>query len=143
MLKRLPKAIEFSKPFEQLFAYGKEGMNLRHPMTQALVRFAAVVELSKRRKILTRKQIGHLEDGIYSLSRHFPFMKSEEEGFSNALYHFLSLVREARLLDVDRFKVLVPAQEEFVPGTADMRSRDLIERLRKTVSVKPFGEPMT
>jgi hypothetical protein len=143
ILKRLPKAIEFSKPFEQLFAYGSQAMNLKHPMTQALVRFAAVVELSKRRKILAREQIGHLEDGIYSLRRYFPSMKSEEERFSNALHHFLSLVREARLLDVARFKDLVLAQKEFVPGTPDMRSHGLEERLRKTVTVRPFGEPMT
>lgn len=140
------EAIEFPKPFEQSFAYGWELLNLEHPVAQALLRFEAALELSKMRKILPEDQLGHLQDAL-NLVQHGRLFWNWEE-WSNALRRLWSLAREVQLFDISEIEELVPAPEEFVPGTIifnqdSHRLEDLREKLMELVNVRPFGRPLT
>ncbi|NIA09224.1 MAG: hypothetical protein GWP10_05680, partial [Nitrospiraceae bacterium] len=59
-----PRFVEFPKPFDHFFAYGGRMLNLRHPVTQALLRFGALLKRSQMRKTIPEDHIGHLQDAI-------------------------------------------------------------------------------
>jgi hypothetical protein len=144
------EAIEFPQPFEQSFAYGSELLNLKHPVTQALLRFKAALELSRRRRTLPEDRLGHLDDALASATRELSKSYDEytsgallRERWSNALSRMLSLAREVQLLDVGETEGLVLGPEEFVPGTTSRAASRLRERLARLESIRPFGQPLT
>jgi len=145
---RFPEAIEFPPPFEKCFAYGWQLLNLKHPAAQALLRLGAAMELPKKRGTLPEDQLGHLRDALNLLPSHDSPLSDWEE-WSNALRRIWSLAREVQLFDVGEIEDLVPAPEEFVPGTVvfDEDSRRMASnlelRLKEIVNIRQFGQPLT
>lgn len=147
---RLPEAIEFTQPFEQSFAYGGELLNLKHPVTQALLRFVAAFELSKRCRTLPKDRLGHLEDALAFVSRVFSLSlrygdagETLWEQLPDTLRRLWSLAREVQLFEVGEIEDLVPTPEEFVPGTVGKEASKLERKLAKLESIRPFGQPLT
>lgn len=145
-----PEAIEFPKPFEQSLAYGWEVLNSKHPVTLELLRFIATFELSKRRRTLSQDRLGQFEDALDSLF-YYPRcpLGLTMEQFSSALRRIWLLAREVQVFDVHETD-LVPAPEEFVPGTIVVFDQDSrrVESLsdidlRSIGDIRPFGQPLT
>lgn len=128
-----PRFAEFSPPFNQFFAYGRNMLNLKHPVTQALLRFGALLELSKMRKTIPKDRIGHLQDAIAKFLEEFHRRDS-----SDSLRRLWSLAQEAQLFDVGEIDDLVLAPEDFVPGTFVAGPLGLGARERRVHGL-PFG----
>lgn len=128
-----PRFVEFPQSFDQFFAYGGEMLNLKHPVTQALLRFGASLKLSKMRKTIPEDRIGHLQDAIAEFLGEFHRRDS-----SDSLRHLWSLAQEAQLFDVGEIDDLVLAPEDFVPGTFGTVSLGSEIRERRVHDL-PFG----
>ena len=139
VLSVIPEFIEFPNPFEQFFAYGTKMLNLKHPATQALLRFAASLALSKMRKTLPENRIGHLEDAIFSFSNKFNMGMGED--ISDSLHKLWSLAQEEKSFEIGEIDNLVIRSEDFIPGTFDFRdSEDIIKKLE--YPPRQFGMPL-
>jgi hypothetical protein len=128
---RFPDIIDFPPPFGGSFAYGFSLLNLKHPITQCLLQFLATFELLKNRIILPKDKTGNLEDVLNLL------WTTWEEFFDN-LRRIWLLAHEMQLLYVDKIEELIPAQEEFVPGTFGLS--EIESSLRKMKSIHSFGQ---
>jgi hypothetical protein len=129
----LPPFVEFPKPFDHFFAYGDRMLNLRHPVTQALLRFGASLKLSTMRKTIPEDRIGHLQDAIDEFLGEFRRRDS-----SDSLHRLWLLAQEVQLFDVGEIDDLVLAPEDFVPGTFGTGSL-VVEMRRRRVHGLSFG----
>lgn len=109
---RLSRFVEFPKPFDHFFAYGDRMLNLRHPVTQALLRFGASLKLSEMRKTIPEDRIGHLQDAMGKFLEEFHLRDS-----SDSLRRLWLLAQEVQLFDVREIDDLVLTPEDFVSGT--------------------------
>ncbi len=153
----VPEFIEFPPPFDWAFAYGWRLLNIKHSATQAIIRFAAALQLSNRRRTLPEERLGYLQDAldsamIYSsppsnildsLSEYNIF---DWEQFSSDLYHMWSLAPELDLFDLGEIEDMIPTIEEFVPGTVIDQDSGKIKTFRDKLqgkeSIRPFGMPL-
>ena len=136
---RIPEFIEFPNSFEQFFAYGNKMLNLKHPATQALLRFIASLALSKIRRTLPENRIGDLEDTLLRCLENFDSFNRED--IPNSLHELWPLVQKAKLFEIGEIDNLVLEYEDFVPGTLDFID---IEEIKKNFShIHPqFGMPI-
>ena len=130
--------VEFSKPFEDAFAYGYHMFNTKHPVTQMLIRVLSLFALSKIRKILSSDRLGDLHDALYSVVL---YNKTWEE-WEDHLRRFWLMARQTELFLGDNLEDLVPSKEEFVPGSLEDILFDWGPRGEKMDDVQPFGEPL-
>jgi hypothetical protein len=133
-----PRIIEFPKPLSEFFAYGDKLLNLKHPVTRALLRFLAAFTLSRNRRSLPPDLLGHLEDALKQIFYFDPELKE----WSNALRRVGSLAREVQLIDEDALRDSVLTKKEIVPGTIGMSRYNVRDILIRMKSVQPFGEPL-
>lgn len=145
------EAIGFPQPFEQSFAYEGKLLNLKHPVTQALLRITAALGLARRRRTLPKDQLGHMHDALDSLP-HLSSVRAWQWGrLSNALRRIWSLARKVKLFDHGEIEDLVLAPEDFVPGTVIFDQKSCkgvsnslqLEKLQEIGSIRPFGMPLT
>lgn len=137
---RIPKFIEFPQPFEQFFAYGPMMLNIKHPVTQALLRFAASLKLSKIHGTLPKDRIGHLQDALNEFLGELRYV-SDERKTSESLNKLWLLSREAQSFDIGEIDELVISSIDFVPGTYGLIDyQDFKKRLDD--SSLPFGKPL-
>jgi len=140
---RIPLIVEFSKPFEEAFAYGYEILNTKHPVTQGLLRILSKLALSKVRRTLPPDRVGYLEDALlFQMSSH-----PEWEQWTDDLRGFWLRAREAGLFHVDRLEDLVPSKEEFVPGSMESERppeyyKWFIEKEMGMKAARYFGQPL-
>jgi hypothetical protein len=111
---KFPRFVEFPQSFDHFFAYGDRMLNLKHPITQALLQFEASLKLSKMRKTIPGDRIGHLQDAIAKFLGEF-----DRRDSSDSLRRLWSLAQEVQLFDVGEIDDLVLTPEDFVPGTFD------------------------
>jgi hypothetical protein len=160
VVSALPDIFEFPAPFEKYFAYGVQAVNLKHPITQALVQIAAMTDLAKIRGSLSEVQIGSMRDALRALcestrteindSRFTEAYGDEWERFCSGLERVWSLARELRLPGVYEIRSLIPTQEELVPGTlfrhddgkTVLLSDFQVALQEKSEDIKPFGQPL-
>lgn len=136
-LTRIPRIVEFSQPYQEYFAYGSEFLNLKHPITQTLIKITAYWELAKRRGNLPKVQLGRLDDALPS--RYF-FTKTGEI-LSRELSQIGLLAQEMQLGDVHKALDMIPASEEFVPGTYEeyYNSEEEMDNMKINHT---FGKPL-
>ncbi len=119
---RLPDFVEFPQPFEHSFAYGVKIFNLKHPVTQALVKFVASLDLAKKQKNLSEDSIGHLEDSlrIFIDTINFPYAMcygKYTKAFSNflrSLNIIWSAVQKVQLFDIGEIDDLAISQKDWL-----------------------------
>jgi len=128
-----PRFVEFPQPFDHFFTYLGIMLNLKHPVTQALLRFGASLKLSQMRKTIPKDRIGHLQDAIAKFLEEF-----HRRGSSDSLHRLWLLAQEVQLFDVGELDDLTLAPDDFVPGTCGMGSRG-VELARRGVHGLPFG----
>jgi hypothetical protein len=58
------KFINFSKPYDKLFAYGPNIINIKHPSGQDLLRFICYTIYKKLWENVSKESLGKLEDSI-------------------------------------------------------------------------------
>ncbi len=131
----LPPFVEFLQPFEQFFAYGNEMLNLKHPVTQALLRFGASLTLSKMRKTIPEDCIGNLQDVSWKFLLELP-----DGDYSDPLQRLWLLAQKAQLFDVGELNDLVLTPDDFVPIPLDLDSCGC-ERMVHHVNSPSFGKP--
>jgi hypothetical protein len=107
-----PRFVEFPKPFDHFFTYGNRMLNLKHPVTRALLRFGASLKLSKMSETIPEDHIGHLQDAIAKFLVEFYQCDS-----SDSLRRLWLLAQEVQLFDVGEIDDLILTPEDFVPGT--------------------------
>jgi hypothetical protein len=128
-----PRFVEFPQSFDHFFAYGDKMLNLKHPVTQALLRFGASLELSQMRKTIPEDRIGHLQDAIAEFLGEF-----HRHDSSDFLRRLWLLAQEVRLFDVGEIDDLVLTPEDFVPGTFVTDSL-VVEMRKRRVHGLSFG----
>jgi len=108
-------------------------LNLKHPVTQALLRFEASLKLSQMRKTIPKDRIGHLQDAIDEFLGEVLHRDS-----TDSLRRLWSLAQEAQLFDVGEIDDLVLAPEDFVPGTFGDDPIELA-MMERRMHGQPFG----
>lgn len=107
-------------------------LNLKHPVTHALLRFEASLKRSQMRKTIPEDRIGHLQDAIVEFLREFYYHDS-----SDSLRRLL-LAPEVQLFDVGEIDDLVLTPDDFVPGTFAVGTLKWSMRERRVRGL-PFG----
>jgi hypothetical protein len=145
---KFPEIIEFPTPFSESFAYGFYLLNLKHPITQCLLRFLATFELLKNCRILPEDKVGGLEDSLKFLWGGGRDLKFED--FSNHLCRIWVLAHDLQLFCVNKVEDLIPKKEEFVPETFDLLRIEetgglnlVIEELLARGDNRSFGQPLS
>lgn len=114
---KFPEVCEFTPPFEQSFAYGWLKINLKHRVTQAIVRLLAAIGKSRIQETLPRDQIGQLEDAFDSLPSYFFGFIKDWNLFSNSMRNIWLLCDKMNLFEAGKIEDFIPTLEEFIPGT--------------------------
>jgi len=142
----LPKLIEFPPPFEQSFAYAHGWWNLKHPVTQAVLRCVAAL-LSTMQRTLPEARIGILRDhleAIFQAAEALRWGLDPEvacERICDSLHHALSLAREMRLLDASKIEGLVLNPGDFVPGSVG-KAAPALRGPHAMATGRLFGRPL-
>lgn len=131
--------VEFPSPFEHYFAYGSEMLNLKHPITKALLQINASLKLSKINETLPKDTIGQIEDQLMKCMGHIKFFKLEVDELIKSLPH-LWLKSNNVLFNVGDIDNLVLTSSDFIPGTVDYDANHLIERIHNLKNIKSFGK---
>jgi hypothetical protein len=138
---RIPPIVEFSKPFEEAFAYGYQILNTEHPVTQVLLRVLSKFALSKIRRTLPPGRVGYLDDALNFLIND----RLGWEQWVGDLRRFWLKAREVGLFHEDKLEDLVPSKEEFVPGSIESEKPPeyykwfITKRMQTT---RFFGQPL-
>jgi hypothetical protein len=145
----IPEFIEFPYPFERAFMYGDRMLNLDHPVTQALLRFVASLELSKMNKTLPEDIIGNLEDVLRGFtdrigyeSRYGEFQDNKTLDFFHKLW---SLARETQLFDIEEIDKFVLTPTDFIRLPFLSNDRDIwdFHEIEDILGeIQPFGMPL-
>lgn len=138
---RIPTIVEFSKPFEEAFAYGYHVLNSKHPVTQMLLRVLSAFALSNIRGTLPPDRVGYLDDALSSVV----LSRRRWGEWADHLRRFWLLTREAGLFHDDKLEDFVPSKEEFVPGSIEEAKYGFVNWLHKAKmeSIQSFGQPLT
>ncbi|MFZ3148647.1 MAG: ATP-binding protein [Methanothrix sp.] len=119
--------INFSKPFDNLFAYGSKFINIKHPSGQDLLRFICCINSKKMSTKLSRGSLGKLEDSILNFLEGYLFYSSEiissrylidnEKNINYALGKIWLAAKDAKISSLVELEDAVPEIDDFVPGT--------------------------
>jgi hypothetical protein len=128
------KFINFSKPFDNLFAYGPRIINANHPSGRDLLRFICCIKSRKIGEKLSKDALGKLDDSIRKFFGHSLHYISEliESGYlaeprkdTNAeLNNIWRAAREAKIFSLEDIEDAVPDIDDFIPGTIILSDDD-------------------
>ncbi len=142
---RFPEFVEFPHPFERTFMYGEIMLNLKHPVTQALLRFTASLKLSKIHKTLPDDRVGNLEDALKRFMERIIYSGFKDKETFDSFHELWLLARETQLFDIeeiDKF-MLMPADFIRMPSLpTDRDIRDFHELQDILGEIQPFGMPI-
>lgn len=134
---------EFFPPFEKSFAYGWKVFNIKHPITQDLIRMAAAIKLADKHGTLPKSEIGNLEDMVDAISENLRFGSFPAEKMFKrkltAIRRLYLLARKIPLLKTKEIRGLLPKPEDFVPGTFSSKRK---VKPRHPSAFVSFGKPM-
>ena len=131
--------VEFPPPFEHYFAYGGEMLNLKHPITKALLQINASLELSKINETLPKDIIGQIEDQLMKCMEYINYFNFEVDELIKSLPQ-LWLKSNEVLFDVGDIDNLVLTSSDFIPGTVDYDYYLFVERIHNLKNIKLFGK---
>lgn len=137
------KFVNFSKPFDRLFAYGTRIMNIKHPVAKDLLRLICILRLSKEHKSLSR-ELGKLEDSIssyYEMSTLNFLADEKEDTVTNALRYIWQIAKEIKFDFGEIDEQVIPEPDDFVSGTINL-DKDIYEKIWNKKNFKDFGEPL-
>ena len=143
-----PALVEFLHPFERNFSYGNKILNLKHPVAQSLIRFIALLSLSKMRKTLPDDHIGHLEDALGRVIENLDCLGFNYKELLDSFHELWSLAREAHFSDMEEIDKFVFMPADFI--TIPLKPPLLEERTFKDTreiedflgGIQPFGMPL-
>jgi len=147
------KFINFSKPFNELFAYGSKIINIEHPAGQELLKLFCAPKIFKLNANLSSNLLGKLEDTIMNYLSIGSYLRSDtlkidyliRDGdiIVNALNQICQAAKEAKLYNVRELEEVMPGLEDFVPGTI-IDSDEVYHKIEDfdKGKIKEFGEPI-
>lgn len=138
--------IDFISPFDKSFGYGPKYFNMKHPITQKLVKLAALCMQAESQNSLPQDQIGIIKDFFDKLGGRGYGRYSFREWIST-IKEFWLFVQKIKLIEVDKIEKLIPSKEEFVTGTIKSNKDGVDEIFIPDFSyqkgkVRPFGQPL-
>lgn len=128
----IPRIIEFTHPFEQAFAYGDRLLNLKHPVTQALIRFVALLKLSEMNKNLPDDRIGYLDDALKESIDSIRYGGFKGRKIPDIFNNLWSLARETKLFEIGEIDKLALTPADFIT----------MPSLPIDGEIQPFGMPL-
>ncbi len=141
----LPNIKFFLEPFDNYFGYGFIILNLKHKITQDLIKIFSSISLTKMQRDYNKKQIGRIEDSMSDLLSsiaHFNTTCTWDK-INNSLNNVMDLAQRELSLKVDN---LVLCFEDFVPGSIYMENEMVCQKyidLNELTEFKSFGKPIT
>lgn len=139
------KFINFSEPFDQLFAYGVQILNIKHHSAEKLLQFICKLISSKKHKILS-SELGKLDDlvsKLFSLATFKHLTIEEGDVVTDILNHIWEAAKELKEFGEMNGQI-IPGPEDFVPGTIiDPKDVEGYRNIFGQVSdFKDFGAPL-
>ncbi|MDF0589940.1 HD domain-containing protein [Candidatus Methanocrinis natronophilus] len=128
------RVANFSKPFDNLFGYGRELMNINHPVVQELIRIFCSIDINDSLPEIKRGEFNDLKYNLFN----FGLTSSSEKlkHINKNLNKIFLFCEKNSIMDYFATDILTLKYNDFVPGTLNNR------KIRVTKDIPFFGEQL-
>ena len=128
------RVANFSKPFDNLFGYGWELMNINHPVVQELIRIICSIDINESLPEIKR---GEFNDLRFNLFRFRSASGSENlKHINKNLNKIFLFCKKNKIMDYFTIDIPKLKYKDFIPGTLNER------KIRVTKEIPFFGEQL-